>query len=383
MLNTPERILSQLADVITRPDKEAEFLDPACYHSPQLLDLEIEQIFRKEWICVARVDRLQTSGDYLTTQLLDEPLLIVRGMNGGISTYSNVCRHRYYAVAQGSGNTRSFTCPYHKWTYRLDGSLAGAPGMVGTRLDKASCRLPEIRTETWNGFVFVNLDRDAEPLSPRIAGLTDRLASYQIESWSTSAIHDTTWEGNWKLTMENGLDSYHHMGLHETSVEPNMPGLGTEFQGDYKTWAYHRTPFTDDYAAEIAANAPTLIQQLQPQDRIAMNVFYIYPTFVFPLLPTVGNWLSIMPISLTETRVFTGFCANEESRATSGMDRDAFDENALKQLTSINGEDILATLELQRSTKSRYAERGAMSSKEIGVLHYYRYLAAKLLDTAG
>lgn len=379
MMTTLESILNQLAETVTRSDEEAEFLNPAWYHSQPLLDLEIERIFRREWICVARSDSLKRSGDYLTTQLLDEPLLIVRNDLGEISTYSNVCRHRYYPVADGSGNAQSFTCPYHKWTYRLDGSLAGAPGMNGTRLDKAKCRLPEIRTEIWNGFIFVNLDTEAAPLGPRIEGLADRIAQYKIGDWATTAIHDTTWEGNWKLTIENALDSYHHMGLHEKSLQADMPGLGTEFQGDYKTWAHHRTPFSSDFTSRIAASVPDVVQRLSPQDRIAMNVFYIYPTFVMPLLPDNCNWLSIMPINLSQTRVFTGLCSSKAARGDITVDNGVFDAETLEGLIAINGEDMLGTIQLQQATRSHYIERGAMSSKEIGVLHYYRYLAGKLL----
>ena len=354
-------------------------LDPAQYHDADLLELEIERIFRTEWICVARADRLEKSGDYLTTELVGEPLLIVRTQENKVATYSNVCRHRYFPVAEGSGNAQRFTCAYHKWTYGLDGKLLGAPGMQGTRLDRRTCRLPEIPTETWNGFIFVNLDRNAEPLAPRIAALSELTAAYQLDAMSTGAIDDSVWAGNWKLTMENALDSYHHMGLHEKSLQADMPGLGTEFQGDYGTWAHHHTPFSERFASEVAQTVPQSTAKLRPADRTKMNVFYIYPSFVMPLLPLYANWLSIMPVDLGETRVLTGLLLSDEYRKASGADEQALATQSLDSLRAINAEDRQATDRLQLSTQSRFIERGLMSRKEIGVLHFYRYLARKLL----
>ena len=377
--NSMDSILQQLAQCIDCPEDKAEMLDPAQYHDTDLLELEIDRIFRTEWICVARTDQLEKPGDYLTTELVGEQLLVVRTRENELVTYSNVCRHRYFPVAHGSGNAERFTCDYHKWTYGLDGRLLGAPGMQGTSLDKRTCRLPEIPTEIWNGFVFVNLDRDAEPLAPRIAALSERTAAYELEAMSAVAIDDSIWAGNWKLTMENALDSYHHMGLHEKSLQADMPGLGTEFQGDHETWAHHHTPFSERFADEVAQTVPQSTARLRPEDRATMNVFYIYPSFVMPLLPVYGNWLSIIPINLGETRVFTGLLFGDEYRETSGVDEQTLAAQSLDSLRAINAEDQEATLRLQRSTQSRFIERGVMSRKEIGILHFYRYLARKLL----
>lgn len=98
-----------------------------------------------------------------------------------------------------------------------------------------------------------------------------------------------------------------------------------------------------------------------------------------PLLPSNCNWLSIMPINLSQTRVFTGLCASKEARDAVTVDNAVFEAETLQGLIAINGEDMLGTVKLQQATRSRYIERGAMSSMEIGVLHYYRYLAGKLL----
>ena len=220
-----------------------------------------------------------------------------------------------------------------------------------------------------------------ENTRPRRArsGSRNAIAAYQLDAMSTGAIDDSVWAGNWKLTMENALDSYHHMGLHEKSLQADMPGLGTEFQGDYGTWAHHHTPFSERFASEVAQTVPQSTAKLRPADRTKMNVFYIYPSFVMPLLPLYANWLSIMPVDLGETRVLTGLLLSDEYRKASGADEQALATQSLDSLRAINAEDRQATDRLQLSTQSRFIERGLMSRKEIGVLHFYRYLARKLL----
>ena len=379
MTTVTKRLLAELDETRTCDIGDARFLDPAWYHDQDLYELEVEGVFRKEWICVAREDQLEEPGDYLTATLLDEPLLLVRTDQGAIATYSNVCRHRYYPVASGTGNARVFTCPYHRWSYGRDGVLRGAPGMGGTDFDVKDCRLPEVRTELWNGFVFVNLDPDAAALAPRVMEATDLLAPYELATWSTTAIDDRIWPGNWKLVMENGMESLHHPGLHPQTVEPQVPGLGaTDFRA-FQAWTHLKVPFQEDAATQIAEQTPEAVGRLDPADAGALCGYFIYPAFILPIFPAYANWLSIMPLSRSETRVFTGLAMSEEYLASLGGDVETTKEVALEQLLNINNEDIQATEQLQRTTLSRLIERGPVTPVELGLLYFYRYLADRLV----
>ncbi len=271
-----------------------------------------------------------------------------------------------------------FVCPYHKWTYNTDGTLRGAPGMEASAVDRSACRLPEIRTEVWNRFVFVNLDSNAAPLKPGLKSLDDRLANYGIDDWEVSAIHDSAWQGNWKLGFENAIESYHHLGLHLDSLNGIMPALGTEFVCDDGTWGLHRTPYTEAYTHQTELVVPNLAKALGPVDAGALNVFWIYPSFVLPMTPTFGNFLSFMPVSTAETRVYTGLCAPDEARTTSSVSDDAFNEQAQASLEHINEEDRGGMEKIQAASHSRFAGRGPMSPLELGVLYFHRYLAGKL-----
>src|SRR5512134_3261419 len=132
------------------PLATASTLPPRCYVDPAVYAREVERIFRREWICVGREDEIAAPGDHFAFTLFGDPLVAVRGDDGAIRVLSRVCRHRWMPVVEGRGNRRSFQCPYHLWTYALDGRLLGAPEMQRAEgFERASCRLPALRVETW------------------------------------------------------------------------------------------------------------------------------------------------------------------------------------------------------------------------------------------
>src|SRR5262249_26420472 len=151
----------------------------AYYTSPEFLELEKQELFRKEWICLGHEGEIPRAGDYFTTDLADEPLLVIRGQDGNVRALSNVCRHRGNIVARGCGHASRFTCGYHAWTYGTDGRLLAAPLMEG--FDKASCRLPNFAVEVWNGFIFVNLEGGAPPLATALRDLEPHIRNYHLE----------------------------------------------------------------------------------------------------------------------------------------------------------------------------------------------------------
>jgi phenylpropionate dioxygenase-like ring-hydroxylating dioxygenase large terminal subunit len=177
------------------PFPEARTLPPRWYREPALYEREVEQVFRREWFCVARADQIPRSGSYLALDLLGEPLVAVRDLEGRLRVLSRVCRHRAMPVVLGRGEARSFQCPYHRWTDGLDGRLLAAPEMERTEgFDRARCRLPELRVEEFEGFVFASFDPDAVPLAPRLEGFgarsrptgRPRSARPSLSSWSTT-----------------------------------------------------------------------------------------------------------------------------------------------------------------------------------------------------
>ncbi len=180
-----EKSINELRDTLIRYrelDSSRARALPGCFYTQRnFLNYEIENLLRREWLCVGRVDEIPNPGDYFTTDLLDEPLLVVRGDDSRIRVLSNVCRHRGMLVAEGAGRKRTFVCPYHGWTYKLDGRLAGAPRMSSQVDFNPECRLPSFNSGIWQGFICVNFDQTAAPLAPRLTGLDTVLKHYHTD----------------------------------------------------------------------------------------------------------------------------------------------------------------------------------------------------------
>ena len=186
------------------------------YTSPELYQLEKERIFMRDWLCLGREEEIPNKGDYIATRVLDEPLLLIRGENGEINAMSNLCAHRGVEVATGSGNKRAFTCPFHGWTYDLQGKLVGAPHMrEATGFNAAACRLPPIRVARWKGWIFINFDDQAPPFATFVQQF-EKDFGYLPQEQCRLGVKTVSLEVNcnWKLIVENLIDFYHLNVVH-------------------------------------------------------------------------------------------------------------------------------------------------------------------------
>ena len=232
----------------TLPVGDAESLPPECYTDAEFYEFEKEAVFNHEWLCLGREDWVKNPGDYYTSSIIGEPIVVVRNSKGVLKAFSSVCQHRAMLVAEGSGNTRGFVCPYHHWSYSLDGQLVGAPAMSKTRdFDKTSFNLPEIKLEVWLGFVFINFDNDAPPLAPRLEVITDLLKPYDIanaEGPRPAPSEKYAW--NWKVMLENNNDGYHASRLHGGPLHDFVPSELASFPDHMPddTAGYYRTNAT-------------------------------------------------------------------------------------------------------------------------------------------
>lgn len=226
-----------------RDVESANSLPPACYVDPDFFAFEKEAIFFREWLCVGRVDWAANPGDYYTFSHSGEPIIIARALDGALHAMSAVCQHRAMLVAEGTGNARGFVCPYHHWSYALDGTLVGAPAMGRTcDFDKSRYGLPKLRIETWQGFVFVNFDPDAAALAPRLISLEQVMANYDLASLvGPRPSEPNVYQWNWKVMFENNNDGYHanrlhHGPLHDIvpSALASFPELPTDTAGYYR-----------------------------------------------------------------------------------------------------------------------------------------------------
>lgn len=196
------------------------------YTSPEIYELEVEHLLMKAWLCVGRLEQYEQAGDYRAMRIAGEPLLICRDEQGNLNAFHNVCRHRGVEVATGAGNGKQFTCPYHAWSYNLQGKLLGAPLSKAVEgFDLKNCALPRVKLETWGGYIFVNFD-------PQSASLSDYLDDEGAEKFGTLLRPEDTrladaltfeLDCNWKFVRENLMDLYHVKAVHGASFGKRFP----------------------------------------------------------------------------------------------------------------------------------------------------------------
>jgi phenylpropionate dioxygenase-like ring-hydroxylating dioxygenase large terminal subunit len=206
------------------PYERAWSMPRAFYTDPRVLNLEAESLFLRDWVCVGREEEVAKPGDYFVFKIWNESVVTMRGKDGKLRAFSNVCRHRGALIANGSGNRNLLLCPYHNWSYDTLGRLVATPG-IDTRddFDRADCRLPEFACTVWHGFIFVSLAENPPPLAPMLAALETMVAPYHMAEMKLRYLNDEIWPVNWKCLVENFMEGYHLTPLHRETLHPVNP----------------------------------------------------------------------------------------------------------------------------------------------------------------
>ena len=310
----PDPALAVVAEALEdregRPHHEARTMPGAFYTANFLLALERGALFKREWICVGRVEEIAHPGDYMTFDILEEPLLIMRGDDGQVRALSNVCRHRGMPIAAGRGKAKRLACPYHAWTYDTRGRLIGAPHMTERAdFDRATICLPEFRCETWQGFIFATLAAETPPLAPRLAGLEDLIGNYHFEEMTLRYAADAVWETNWKCLMENFMEGYHLSPLHRTTLHPvNPTKLCRHFPPGDAYFGYH-AGFSPDLARTTKGHP-----DLSEAEADSCVMFAVPPGLAVGGAADYSSFISIQP----ETVDRCGSSRASSSTATTG-----------------------------------------------------------------
>ncbi len=216
---------------VRREYRAASLLPKRAYHDPAIHDWEREHIVRKDWVLVGREEDAPEPGTYTLVELDGESLIVVRGQDRELRAFFNVCRHRGTAVAEEAcGKVVRFQCPYHAWIYDLEGHLVRAKHTDD--LEDFSFErfgLAAVRLETWQGFVFVNLDRDAAPLANQLGDLVDHWSRFDFRSLRAAKRVEYDVAANWKFVAENYSECYHCPGVHPQLNKLTPYDLGGDF----------------------------------------------------------------------------------------------------------------------------------------------------------
>lgn len=337
---------------------QARALPRAGFADPQVFEWELRRGLRSGWLPVARESQLARAGDYLSVDLLDLPLVVTRDDAGEIRVLSRICRHRGVPVVEGAGNAKALTCPYHLWRYGLDGHLAAAPAMERSEaFDRDQCRLPALATYRWGGWVFANPDGSAAPLAPQAAELEARLAAIGPQHMVTADIISLESSWNWKLMVENFLESYHHIGPHAGTLQQTNPGLGTWVRDTGDLVTVLENPPADDQ------HEPFVVAAIFP---LTLMFFTEGPT-------PVGTWYELADIGHDRFQLRIHLLAHPELAAVP-----EFVAQFREQVMGVHAEDIAACEAAQKGVTSPLYEPGPLSHLEASLWRFHRFLHSRL-----
>lgn len=368
-------------DASTADVAHAVTLPPVIYTSEEFLAFEREALFAREWLCVGLVSQLPNPGDYFSTTANGEPIVVARSKDGELHAFSSICQHRGMQIVDDCGTCGTFTCPYHMWVYGLDGRLLGAPAMERTEgFDKKEWGLPKLALEVWQGFVFVNLDRDAAPLGPTLGRYEPFLEHYDLPNAvcpGTFTLTDLPW--NWKVMFENFNDGYHANRLHHT-IQDFCPSHLAAFPvpwDDASNVIFRTNGYTHidgGFNATTKALMP-VFPDLTEEERWRSTFALVPPSLCLGTAPDQAFFFIVRPKTASTIDVEIGYLFHP-----SALDHPMFDH--LFQMSDAGvqvfvQQDQDATTKVQRGMRSRFAARGRYSWQEESHVQFNRWLVQR------
>ncbi len=380
--------LAEIA-LAARPVDQAIGLPPACYTNRDFYRFELASVFDTEWLCVGHISQIPEPGDYITATLAgDEPVIVVRNRQGQINVMSSICQHRAMCITapaerlrsqwfdsapECSGSTRNFRCPYHWWTYDLDGRLVGAPEMhQRPGFVRSEISLPRLQVQQWQGFVFCSFDPDPDPLQPKLAAFDEMLAPYNLAGMQCTDSEHLALPFNWKVFAENFMDAYHSLRLHASLydftaadirnetllagtfpvLEPGACGIGGRGRTGFKDRGMNPT--------QSALFPP--IPTLNDDDRWNVVYLYVAPTLLIGCHSDSVHWIAVHPVAVDRSVMTSAFLFPEST-----MKLKLFDQLLVQHKQGIEyfyDQDMPVAVASQRGMSSRFAPQGPLSMQD-------------------
>ncbi|MGH8251249.1 MAG: aromatic ring-hydroxylating oxygenase subunit alpha [Steroidobacteraceae bacterium] len=369
-------LVAEIGNMARRPWPDAVSLPPRAYFSEDLHALEIDRIFRREWLCVGHISQVPQAGSYLTAEIIGTPIAVVRAKDQSLSVLANSCVHRGTKILNGTGRVKFLVCPYHSWSYDLTGELTSAPGMSGEDSARlAKCRLAQVRHEVWNGWIYVNLQPDARALLPRLAGLSELVTPYREEKKSVLFAMEEEWPANWKMLAENFMESYHLPVVHPRTVNRGSPVSGVDCWPGGEGFAYHTLQIArkDDHPTSFEESVPA-----ETRDKEILTC--VFPSHLLSITPHNTLSLSVQPFGVDRLRASVVYLINSEYVRATGQSLDAAANSARAYFDRFNAEDKAIVARLCAGLKSSLARSGPLAPLERPLWEFHKYLARQLCD---
>ena len=349
-------------------------LPPWTYANAALTKLEHQRVLLPSWQIVCHINDIPHAGDYHKFDLGPESVVVLRDKSGTIRAYHNVCRHRAARLLEGTGNCGgAITCPYHGWTYNLDGSLRAAPAMdLNEGFCKDDYKLPSIRCEEWLGWVMVTLDADAAPVAERLSQARALIDDFQMETYVESFRETHVWNTNWKILAENFMESYHLPVCHSGTIGGLSRLEDMICPPGQRAFNYH-TILKDD-TLKIALAHPDNTR-LKGDRRRTTFLLAIYPSLLITLTPGYFWYLSLHPRGPGRVNIVFGggmspdFAHSPEAQAHFAQLKTLLDK--------VNVEDRGCTEKVFQGLSSGLATPGHLSHLERPNFDFAQYLAER------
>ncbi len=334
------------------------------YTSPEIFAEEQGRVFARGWICVGRTDRLATPGDYFVRTIAGDSLIFLRDRGGKLRAFFNVCRHRgtRLCAAESGHFSETIQCQYHAWTYTTDGKLIGAPHMHEVAdFDKADFPLHQAAVAEWEGFLFVNLDRNPLPFTESHAPLLGRFARFGLSHLKVGHRVSYDVHTNWKLVFQNYNECLHCPVIHpELSARmPYQSGANDLTEGPFLGgYMVISEPAVSVTMSGAACAVP--IADLPVEDRRRAYYYSIQPNMLLSIQPDYVNYYMLWPLSATETRVECEWMFHPDA-----FGRPDFNPNdAIEFWDVTNRQDWRITEESMAGIQSRRYQPGPYSPRE-------------------
>ena len=351
-----------------RPLATASTPPSSWYNDPRIFELEQQRVLPQAWQFIGRAEQVRNPGQYLTSNIADEPIVVIRGSDSVLRGFFNVCRHHAATViTQCAGRAENLRCPYHGWTYDLEGKLIFTPDFAGVKdFDRSANGLVPVQTAEWQNWVFIKLESGKPNLTDYVgADLIERLEPLNLEQYSWFERRSYFLNCNWKVFVDNYLDGgYHVPHIHS--------GLSSVLdKSKYRIETGERFCLQSSPIASEKDDAGTAA--VRKGERA--NYLWIYPNFMINLYDEVMDTNLVIPRGIDKTEVIFDYYFADVSAS-------AREQNLASIAVSeqIQSEDVAICESVQRGLNSRAYDNGRLSvRREAGEHLFHRLLHADLI----
>jgi choline monooxygenase len=352
------------------PLAQAYTIPAAWYTDPRVAHLELQSVFSRNWQAVGRLAQLEKPGDYITASVANEPIVVVRGRDGKLRAFYNVCRHHAMTVMnEPCGHAEHMRCPYHGWTYNLEGELRGMTEFEGVKnFERADNGLVPVRVEPWENFVFVNLDPSAASLHDFLGSLVKLVKPLGFGQLKFVERRSYIQNCNWKVYVDNFLDGGYHV--------PHMhKGLNSVL--DYTNYTIENVDRCCVQSSPVSVDAKSEASAAATRKGDRAYYFWQYPNFMLNWYEGYLDTNLVLPLGVDRCQVIFDFYFGDTSEANMPYVRQSMGVSELVQQ-----EDIVICDGVQRGLSSRAYQAGRLSvRREAGEHLFHRLLAADLKDS--